>query len=167
MNKCQDSREIAQLFLQVIPLMGRMFSAQLRQAGHNLAPGHFRLLMLLSGQPRNVSELAAMQRVSVPTMSNSVSILVERGWAERVRDMADRRRVVIDLTEQGRDVLRMIHDQLEAGLVSFCETLTPQECESFHTSLRAMVTVMQRAAERAGVGSDLPSFICPNKCDPA
>ena len=24
MNKCQDSREIAQLFLQVIPLMGRV-----------------------------------------------------------------------------------------------------------------------------------------------
>ena len=156
MDKRADSKEIAQLFLQVVPLAGRIFSSQLRHAGHNLSPGHFRLLMLLSRRPRNVSELAAMQGVSVPTMSNSVSMLVERGWAERVRDLADRRRVVIELTDQGSNVLREIHHQLLASLVTSCDTLTLEECATFHAGLRAMLTVMQRVAERAGLGCDHP-----------
>ena len=158
MDRHADSNEIAQLFLQVVPLAGRMFSSQLRHAGHNLSPGHFRLLMLLSRRPRNVSELAAMQGVSVPTMSNSISMLVERGWAGRVRDQADRRRVVIELSEEGRQILRQLRRELMSSLVTFCDALTTEECATFHAGLRAMLTVMHRAAERAGLSQDDPRY---------
>ena len=45
-----------------------------------------------------MSELARAQAVSLPTMSNSISAMVERGWVRREAPDGDRRVVMIDVT---------------------------------------------------------------------
>ena len=77
-------------YWKIIPLVMRTVAAELRAAGEMPAPAHFGLLSILSASARGCSrELAAMQGVSLPTMSNSISAMVERGW---VRRTAPRRR---------------------------------------------------------------------------
>ena len=156
MEKNQTHQDIAQLFLQVIPLTGRLFALQLRRAGYGLAPGHFRLLMLLSEHPRNITELAEKQGVSAPTMSNSISMLVDRGWAQRVRNPTDRRYVLIELTDEGCALLRDIQQTLQDGLTELCRSLPSEECQAFHNGLQVMLSVMRRAAEKAGITEGLP-----------
>ena len=70
MNRTQ-SRDTARDILEIVPLVMRTVAAELRAAGELPAPAHFGLLVMLRTQPRTLTELAALQGVSLPTMSNS------------------------------------------------------------------------------------------------
>jgi DNA-binding MarR family transcriptional regulator len=76
--------ETAREILHVMPLVMRTVVAGLRSAGELPAPAHFPLLVILKEQSRTLSELAELRGVSLPTMSNSISALVQRGWVRRV-----------------------------------------------------------------------------------
>ena len=78
-----QARETAREILEIIPLVMRTVAAELRAAGEMPAPAHFGLLSILSVRPRMLSDLASLQGVSLPTMSNSISAMVERGWVRR------------------------------------------------------------------------------------
>jgi hypothetical protein len=78
-----QARDTAREILEIIPLVMRTVAAELRAAGEMPAPAHFGLLSILSIRPRMLSDLASLQGVSLPTMSNSISAMVERGWVKR------------------------------------------------------------------------------------
>ena len=78
-----QARESARDILEIIPLVMRTVAAELRAAGELPAPAHFGLLSILSIRPRMLTDLASMQGVSLPTMSSSISAMVERGWVKR------------------------------------------------------------------------------------
>jgi DNA-binding MarR family transcriptional regulator len=98
----EQARQTAREILQIIPLVMRTVSAELRAAGELQAPAHFGLLSMLNERPRILTELASLQGVSLPTMSNSISAMVERGWARRTAPGQDRRVVIIEVTTAGR-----------------------------------------------------------------
>src|SRR6476646_4720359 len=96
-----QARESARDILEIVPLVMRTVAAELRSAGEMPAPAHFGLLSLLSARPRMLTELAALQGVSLPTMSNSISAMVDRGWVRRLAPESDRRVVIIEVTTTG------------------------------------------------------------------
>lgn len=55
-----------------------------------------------------MSDLAKLENVRVPTTSNSVTVIEEMGYAERVRDSQDRRGVSVRLTEKGRNRINQV-----------------------------------------------------------
>ncbi|WP_172137158.1 MarR family winged helix-turn-helix transcriptional regulator [Adlercreutzia sp. ZJ473] len=57
--------------------------------------------------PMNV--VAARLDVTLATLTIAVNRLVEKGFVARVRDEADRRRVLVSLTKRGRQVYRAHH----------------------------------------------------------
>src|ERR1700749_4708255 len=100
-----QARDTAREILEIIPLVMRTVAAELRAAGELPAPAHFGLLSILSERPRMLTELAAIQGVSLPTMSNSISAMVERGWVRRTAppgSHVDRRVAMIEVTLTGR-----------------------------------------------------------------
>ena len=107
-------QKAAREVVDLVPLVMRTLAAALRQADPGLAPPHLRLLGMLAARPCSLSELAERHGVSRPTASNSVSALVARGWVQRRRDPADRRRVRLELTPEGRRVLQRTRVQVEA-----------------------------------------------------
>jgi DNA-binding MarR family transcriptional regulator len=111
-----QARESAREILEIIPLVMRTVAAELRAAGEMPAPAHFGLLSILSVRPRMLSDLAAVQGVSLPTMSNSISAMVERGWVRREAPDGDRRVVMIDVTPTGRAALERVSRAAEAHL---------------------------------------------------
>lgn len=115
--------------LETVPMVMRVLGGQLRDAGFDMAPGHLRLLGLLAQGPRTLGELAELQSVSSPTMSNSVTAMAERGWVRRTRDTEDRRKVLIELTDEGCQVLQDIKQQVIAEGAKLCPALTDRECE--------------------------------------
>jgi DNA-binding MarR family transcriptional regulator len=122
-----SSREVARDLLKIVPQVMRTIAAELRAAGELPAPAHFGLLSLLSIQPRSLTELAAHQGVSLPTMSNSVTALVERGWVRRTAPGSDRRVVVVELTPLGRGALDRVGRLAEMHLA---ELLTPLDADA-------------------------------------
>jgi DNA-binding MarR family transcriptional regulator len=111
-----QARDTAREILEIIPLVMRTVAAELRAAGEMPAPAHFGLLSILSVRPRMLSDLASLQGVSLPTMSNSISAMVERGWVRREAPDGDRRVVMIDVTPTGRAALERVSRAAEAHL---------------------------------------------------
>ncbi len=121
--------------LEVIPLVMRTVSSELRRSEHVLATPHFRLLWMLSHRPFTLSELADHQSVSLPTMSNSISILEERGWVRRSRLDGDRRKVLIELSSAGDVVLDEVRQHAEARVSELLSSLDEAE---LHTLLAGL-----------------------------
>jgi DNA-binding MarR family transcriptional regulator len=117
-----QARETARDILEIIPLVMRTVAAELRAAGELPAPAHFGLLSILSIRPRMLTDLASMQGVSLPTMSSSISAMVERGWVKRGAPEDDRRVVMIEVTATGRAALERVSRAAEGHLA---EVLAP------------------------------------------
>jgi DNA-binding MarR family transcriptional regulator len=119
------SRDAAREILKIIPLVMRTVAAELRAAGEMPAPAHFGLLTMLGNQPRTLTELALLQGVSLPTMSNSISTLVQRGWVKRTSPARDRRVVLIEVTPLGRTTLERVGKAAEGHLAEMLAGLDP------------------------------------------
>jgi DNA-binding MarR family transcriptional regulator len=111
-----QAREAARDILEIVPLVMRTVAAELRAAGELPAPAHFGLLSILSERSRMLTELASIQGVSLPTMSNSISSMVERGWVRRTAPGTDRRVVIIEVTANGRAALERVARAAEAHI---------------------------------------------------
>jgi len=120
-------RRTAREVLKIVPLVMKTIAAELRAAGELPAPAHFGLLTLLSAQPRTLTELAVLQGVSLPTMSNSVAALVDRGWVKRLSQAHDRRVVIIEATPLGRATLDRVGRSAEVHLA---QRLAPLDADS-------------------------------------
>jgi len=149
-----QARESARAILKIVPLVMRTVAAELRAAGELPAPAHFGLLSLLVAQPRTLSELAALQGVSLPTMSNSISAMVDRGWVRRTSPPADRRVVIIDVTPLGRAAVDRVGRASEAHLA---DVLVPLDTAS-RRRLQAGLGVLRRVfAAPTGPGRARPT----------
>jgi DNA-binding MarR family transcriptional regulator len=104
----EESRSVAQQILEIFPLVMRSVFADVRRVSLNVDQSHFHLLWILEHRTPTLTELAEKRRVSLPTISNSIHILEVRGWVQRIRSLEDRRKVAVELTDAGRDVLNHV-----------------------------------------------------------
>ena len=119
----------AQQIMEVVPMVMRTLALEMRSVGHCEVPAHGRLLVILADGPHCLSELAEKHAVSLPTMSNSISTLVERGWVTRSRSPHDRRKVQVEVTPAGREVLEEMTRAIEERMARKLSCLSPAECE--------------------------------------
>jgi DNA-binding MarR family transcriptional regulator len=120
------ARRTARLMMETLPTVMHAVSAEMRRRAHPIAMSHFRALMNLSRGPSTLSDLARRLKVSVPTMSATVTILVNNGWAQRVADAGDRRKAAVSITDEGRAVLDEAKRNMERILT---DTLAPLDAE--------------------------------------
>ena len=128
----------AQQIMQVIPMVMRTLALEMRSVGRLDVPAHSRLLVILAHGPHCLSELAEKHAVSLPTMSNSISTLVERGWVKRSRSPHDRRKIQVELTPDGREVLGEMTQALEECMAGKLACLSPAECEHVTSGLEVL-----------------------------
>ena len=147
MSRPTEIKAVAQTILKVMPRVMRTIGSAHQWSGLTMSPVHFRLLGILAHHPCNLSELAVQQAVSLPTMSNSISVLVERGWVNRVPSQDDRRQVLLELTPDGRAVLGRMRSEAEARVAELLDDLSPDDLKS----LSAGLVILERAlAAHAG-----------------
>lgn len=72
------------------------------EASSNIAPHHFSVLVRLADSPSTVGDLATRERVSAPSMSRTVSALVDRGLVARDDSPDDGRVTLLSLTDDGQ-----------------------------------------------------------------
>src|SRR5213593_846046 len=99
-----SSSALAHDLLHVTMQMMRSIAHNMRRSRHAMAPAQVAALMRMKQAPVAMSELARHLGVSVPTVSKSIDVLVDRGWVERWVDPSDRRQTLARLTVEGRRV---------------------------------------------------------------
>jgi DNA-binding MarR family transcriptional regulator len=132
----------AERMLRVLPQMFKQMMLQARDevpsAFGEVGETQFRIIHALNHEEFTVGELAERMKVRAPTVSRMIDALVSRGWVARQADPADRRKVCLQLTEQGRGLagametrfcsatarfLRPLSGEQLGGIVAACDSL--------------------------------------------
>ena len=115
-----------------------------RRLRKELAPlgvtgGQASLLWAIRTSPGiGVRELADREGISPPAMTAYVDRLEAAGLVGRRRSERDRRRVELDLTEDGARVLRSVRSRRTAWLAARLRRLEPDELEAIERALPAL-----------------------------
>ncbi|MCK6079137.1 MarR family transcriptional regulator [Microbacterium sp. EYE_5] len=116
-----------------------------QRAVDTMSDGQFAVLAGLKVHgPHTLGELAERERVSAPSMNRTVNCLEELGYLSRTPDEHDRRKVVIDLTETGREVVAETVRRRDSWLEHAFEDLSAAE----RSTLAKAAAIMQEVAGR-------------------
>jgi DNA-binding MarR family transcriptional regulator len=91
-----------------------------------------------------VGELAAAERVQPPSMTRTITCLIEGGYVVRRPHETDGRLVLVSLSELGQQTLKADRARRDAWLAQRLTELTPAE----RATLRAAAPILQRLAEK-------------------
>ena len=124
----------------------RMHDETLDQIGLKFSDWHVLTSLHWAGKPyrRSAGELARHADLTSGAMTSRLDALESEGLVRRSRDPADRRSVLIELTEKGRqkhDEAMDIQGKKEALLA---EALTDREKEQLNALLRRVMVTLER-----------------------
>jgi DNA-binding MarR family transcriptional regulator len=116
-----------------------------QRAVDSMSDGQFAVLAALNVHgPHTLGELAERERVSAPSMNRTVNCLEELGYLTRTPDDADRRKVNIDLTDGGREVVLETVRRRDSWLEQAFGELTATE----RATLAKAAAIMREVADR-------------------
>jgi DNA-binding MarR family transcriptional regulator len=116
------------------------------QAPGELTPGENTALSLLDrGGPATSSELAKQDRISPQSMGATLAALEQRGLVSRDRDPSDGRRIVLSVTDAGRQV---VSDRRGARTELIAAALHGGFTDSELAQLLGVVPLLERLAEK-------------------
>jgi DNA-binding MarR family transcriptional regulator len=142
-----DPVEVANRLRPVLHKLSR----HLKRETHSLdvTSGQVSLLATIARSPGiGVRELAALERMSSPGMSKYVARL-ERARLVRRAEMADRRRVGLELTEEGQRVLRSVRSRRTAWLASRLRALEPDELTVIDAAIEPLARLLEEEPKSA------------------
>lgn len=120
-----------------------------RQLRRELAPlgitaGQAALLHAIRTHPGiGVRELAAREAMSRPAITAAVDRLEAAGLVRRTRSGSDRRRVELELTDEGLRVLRSARRRRTAWLASRLKRLAPDELAALENAVRPLERLLE------------------------
>jgi DNA-binding MarR family transcriptional regulator len=135
--------------IELLPVIGRGMYATLMGDPeiHGLTlPQVKALIFLYDNGDRSMTELANGLAVSLPSASELVDRLIERGLVDRKTDSADRRRVLVSLTEPAIAYGRRIHDVRRLQARCALDQMPAEERACFVRSIRALAAALQPGA---------------------
>ena len=100
-----DAFQVAEALRVGLSLLLRRLK-QLQVVGELTLPQTSALILLDRGGPATSGELAKLEQISPQSMGTTLAALETEGLIERSPDPADGRRVVLSVSEAGREVLR-------------------------------------------------------------
>lgn len=153
-----SARDCARIVLEGMPALRRMLGSVMRQQrgpdGEPLSFDQARLLKILGHESRALGELAARHGVTPSTMSRSVDVLVRQGLVSRESDPADRRQVILRLTDLGRAAHTRHTQQIEDGLTRLIEELSDEDQAKLFDGLTVLNELGARARPIETCGRD-------------
>lgn len=88
-----------------------------------------------------ISHIAQAEGIRMPTASNALHQLEQRGMIERIRDESDRRGVKVQLTELGESELNRVGEERTAYLTEMLQTL-PEDILADAEKLPAVINAL-------------------------
>lgn len=120
------------------------YERELAQAA-GLTPAKLRVLQILSaeaGRQAPPSRLAGRMGVSQATVTALVDQLEKRGYVLRERSVADRRQLLVRLTERGAEALAQAPDALQQNFVQGFQALQDWEQAMLVASLERVAAML-------------------------
>jgi DNA-binding MarR family transcriptional regulator len=121
--------EQLELSRQLRPLLTRIYQmVRRRSPGWDVTAAQSSVLTTLMDKGKlGMGELAAVEGVKMPTATSVVAGLVRIGLVERLADPNDRRRVLVDLTSDGRSQIAALAAERDREFARLLADLGPEE----------------------------------------
>jgi DNA-binding MarR family transcriptional regulator len=137
-----DTRLSADL-LSVVARINRLATQRVKL---ELPYAQARLLSTIEDQgAARISDLAAFDHCSQPTMTTQVRRLEEAALVSRVTDPADARAVLISITAKGREVLARVRADRSAVVDPYLERLDPADRQTLSDAVDVMRAILADA----------------------
>lgn len=140
-----STHRVAGEVLEVIPLVTRRVTADLRKSGGIKRLAYIGLLGIVVREPHSLSDLSDFQAVSLPTMSKTITTIENLGWVVRKRSATDRRVVMVEATPAGRAALKEVHTLAIGPIAEALGSLTPTERQKLSSGLKVLREVFAEA----------------------
>ena len=126
--------------LETVPVLMGMFRCDmLRHAGNRVTLVQFRVLAFLNwGGSASLSCLAHFLGIGLPAASKVVDGLVKAGLAKRWTDVADRRRLLLELTDAGRREAESTRRIAQGCMAELLSPLAPGDADRLREALQAL-----------------------------
>ena len=148
--QAERSERIDYVSRQLLAPVGLLTRLLASQVGGELSRTEVGLLSTLSGGPRRITELAALERLKQPTMTLLVQRLEQQGLVSRERQTDDGRVVLVNLTPAGSVALEDYRAQARAALSAHLAEMPDEQVEALGAAtetLAQLATVLQRGAK--------------------
>lgn len=138
------TRTVGADLLAVVARLNRLAS---QRAAIPLPFAQGRLLSTIEDQgATRISDLAALDHCSQPTMTMQVRRLEDAGLVSRTTDPDDARAVLIRITPKGVDMLRQVRNDRGAAIDPYLERLDDADRQTLQDAVRVMRKLLEDAA---------------------
>lgn len=129
----------AEMLMGAARALRRRFAIALQR--YDVTPAQSRALRVVGENPEaRLSQLAEALRIAPRSATEVVDALEDRGFVRRIPDPSDRRATCVDLTPDGRRVLRVIDRTREAESERFLASLPQEDRTELQRILRRLVS---------------------------
>ena len=141
--------ECAGEVLETVPLVMRTIRGQLRRySAREVSVPHFRTLGYLNRhEGTSLSEVAEHIGLSLPSMSELIDGLVDRGLVLRRTHPEDRRRITLGLSDNGRATLRTANEATASYLETRFRELSAAERAKVVEAMRILRETFTKAID--------------------
>lgn len=143
-NKVKDSvEELIDAFWETVPPLWHIVHAHTNKvaAEHfGITADQFHILRRIHMGHCTVSELADAKRISKAATSRAVDLLVNKGLISRHTDADDRRRVQLELTDEGEELLGKLFQRSRTWMV---EQLIQMDEERINAIIQGLTAMKQ------------------------
>jgi MarR family multiple antibiotic resistance transcriptional regulator len=137
-------------FWEVVPSTWVNVRSRLRANAvqeHNLTLIQFHMLRHIRNGINTVAELASIQHVSRPAVSQAVEQLVQKQLVLRTPDPLDRRYVLLSLTTKGQNLLDAVFNKTKSWMQNQMVSLTSQELEILNQAFDILKHTIQNTRD--------------------
>lgn len=146
MSRQEQAMYVASQLVPRAALLTRLLARQLRG---QLSRPEIGLLNTLQSGPRRITDLAELEGVAQPTMTQLVKRLEQQGLVERARQPDDGRVVVVSLSEAGAVAFDGYRTQATIALSRYLDEMSDEEIEALAAAtetLAELARLLQRGA---------------------
>jgi DNA-binding MarR family transcriptional regulator len=137
----EDLNQAAERFWEAVPTVWDRVRDNLRSAAtshFNITVEQFRILRHIRRGNNTVGQLADARQISRSAISQTVELLVVKGYVSRQERVADRRYVRLDLTDKGTELLDTAYAENHKWIMNKLSSLSPDELNCMLQGLEPM-----------------------------
>lgn len=141
---------VTQSLLDIVPRLNRWAEASVaRAAGENrLSLRQLSALTMIESEQTTLGDVARRLMVTPAVVTGLIDRLERRGYVRRINSTDDRRRVLLALTDEGKNAAESVSKQLREEMSAALSSFSPRELEQLDevlARLRPVATDLERS----------------------
>lgn len=116
-----------------------------------LSQGEMAMLgyLILGGGEVNPTQMSRHLDLSTARVANALNSMEKKGYIRRTHDLVDRRRVLVTITDMGREKAQESMDQAMEGLKELLVELGEEDARTFVQVMGKVAAIIRRNADAA------------------